>query len=339
MRVFSTKFAAIALALAALVAIAEVGPRALSDNELSLSDHGPAPDFTGISNWLNSSPLTAASLQGKVVLIQFWTFSCINSLRALPYAKKWYEAYKDKGFTVIGVHTPEFAFEKETSNVETAIKSLGVTYPVPQDNQYSTWKAYRNYAWPAEYLIDKSGKILAIQFGEGNYGKIDNAIARLVGASVSDAEPDDPGLGAIGSPEMYFGTEENVNGELKKRLERSAMVSSQSSAAGERSYTAPADVPLNRFAFSGTWTISPDNATLSADGGEILLRFRAPKVNIVAGNSSSQTLSITVDGKPQPPVTVQKSQLYSLYNGGPGEHVLRLTIPKAGLSAFTFSFG
>lgn len=339
MRASSSKFASVALALAALIAIAEVGPRALGDDELSLSDHGPAPDFTGISTWLNSSPLTAASLQGKVVLIQFRTFSCINSLRALPYAKKWYEAYKDKGFTVIGVHTPEFAFEKETSNVETAIKSLGVTYPVPQDNQYSTWKAYRNYAWPAEYLIDKSGKILAIQFGEGNYGKIGNAIARLMGASVSDAEPDDPGLGAIGSPEMYFGTEENVNGELKKRLQASAMVSSQNSTAGERSYTAPDDVPLNRFAFSGTWKISVDNATLSADGGEILLRFRAPKVNIVAGSLASQTLSITVDGKPQPPVTVQGSQLYSLYSGAPGEHVLRVTIPKAGLSAFTFSFG
>lgn len=339
MRTSSTKFASVALVLAALIAIAEVGPRALSDNELSLSDHGPAPEFTGTSNWLNSSPLTVASLQGKVVLIQFWTFSCINSLRALPYAKKWYETYKDKGFTVIGVHTPEFAFEKETSNVETAIKSLGVTYPVPQDNQYSTWKAYRNYVWPAEYLIDKSGKILAIQFGEGNYGKIEHAIARLVGASVSDTEPDDPGLGAIGSPEMYFGTEENVNGELKKRLQGSAMVSSQNSAAGERSYTAPDGVPLNRFALSGTWKISADNAALSADGGKILLRFRAPKVNIVAGSLSSQTLSITIDGKLQPPVAVQGSKLYSLYSGTPGEHVLRLTIPKAGLSAFTFSFG
>ena len=138
---------------------------------------------------------------------------------------------------------------------------------------------------------------------------------------------------------MYFGTEENVNGEPKKRLQGSAMVSSQSSTAGERSYTAPDDVPLNRFAFSGTWKISADNATLSADGGEILLRFRAPKVNIVAGSLASQTLSITVDGKPQPPVTVQGSQLYSLYSGTPSEHVLRVTIPKAGLSAFTFSFG
>lgn len=138
---------------------------------------------------------------------------------------------------------------------------------------------------------------------------------------------------------MYFGTEENVNGLLEKRSHSSAIVSSQSASAGERVYTAPDDVPLNRFAFSGTWKISADNATLLTDDGEILLRFRAPKVNIVAGSPSSQTLSITVDGKPQPLVTVQGSQLYSLYSGPPGEHMLRLTIPKAGLSAFTFSFG
>ena len=336
----STKFVSVALALAALLAIAETGPRALSSKELNLSDHGPAPEFAGISTWLNSSPLTVGSLQGKAVLIQFWTYTCINWMRTLPYITKWYETYKDKSFIVIGVHTPEFAFEKETNNVEQAIKRFGIAYPVAQDNRFSTWKAYQNYAWPAEYLVDKSGKIVLIQFGEGNYGKIEKAIARLVGGSVSDTEPDDPGLGAIGSPEMYFGTEEvNANGVLEKRPESSAIVNTQNSGAGERVYTAPDDVPLNRFAFSGTWKISADNATLSVDGGEILLRFRAPRVNLVAGSPSSQTLSIVVDGKPQPPVTIQGSQLYSLYSGVAGEHVLRLTIPKAGLSAFSFSFG
>jgi thiol-disulfide isomerase/thioredoxin len=337
-RTSSTKFASVALAIAALLAIAEVGPSKLSSKELNLSDHGPAPVFAGSSTWLNSPPLTVASLKGKVVLVQFWTYTCINWMRTLPYVTRWYDTYKDRGFIVIGVHTPEFAFEKETSNVEAAIKRSGITYPVPQDNQFGTWKAYRNYAWPAEYLIDKSGKIVAIQLGEGNYGKIEKAIARLVGDSVSDIEPDDPGLGNIGSPEMYFGTEQNVEGVLKK-VGSSAIVSSQSAGAGERVYTAPDDVPLNRFAFSGTWKISADNATLLADDGELLLRFRAPKVNLVAGSSSSQILSITVDDKPQPPVTVQGSQLYSLYSGTASEHVLRLKIPKAGLSAFTFSFG
>jgi len=194
MRTSSTKFVSVALALAALLAIAEIGPRALSGKELSLSDHGPAPEFTGISTWLNSSPLTVADLQGHVVLVQFWTYTCINWMRTLPYVTKWYETYKDKSFIVIGVHTPEFPFEKETNNVEQAIKRFGIAYPVAQDNRFSTWKAYQNYAWPAEYLVDKSGKIVLIQFGEGNYGKIEKAIARLVGGSVSDTEPDDPGL-------------------------------------------------------------------------------------------------------------------------------------------------
>ncbi len=338
MRASSNKFVSVALVLAALLAIAEIGAHAISGKELSLSDHGPAPEFTGTSAWLNSSPLTVASLEGKVVLIQFWTYTCINWMRTLPYVTKWYETYKDKGFTVIGVHTPEFAFEKDTNNVEAAIKRYGISYPVAQDNQFSIWKAYRNYAWPAEYLIGKSGEIVIIQFGEGNYGKIQKAIGRLVGASVPDTEPDDPGLSNIGSPEMYFGTEQNVNGILEK-VGSSAIVSSQSAGAGERVYTAPDDVPLNRFAFSGTWKISADSATLLKDDGEILLRFRAPRVNLVAGSPSSQTLSITVDGKPRTPVTVQGSELYSLYRGTAGEHVLRLTIPKAGLSAFSFSFG
>jgi thiol-disulfide isomerase/thioredoxin len=339
MRTSSTKFASAALALATFLAVAEFSPWALRGQELHMSDRGPAPEFTGISGWLNSSPLTMTGLQGKVVLIQFWTYTCINWMRTLPYVTKWYQTYKDSGLTVVGVHTPEFAFEKETSNVEGAIQRFGITYPVAQDNQFATWKAYRNYAWPAEYLIDKSGKIVAIHFGEGSYQKIEDGIARLVGSSLPDTKIADPDLSDIGSPEMYFGTKENVYGHLENRLESSAIVASQSSLAGERAYTAPNDVPLNRFALSGTWKISDDNATLSTDGGEILLRFQAPKLYIVAGSRSSQTLSITVDGALQTPVTIQGSQLYSLYSGAAGEHMIRLTIPKAGLSAFSFTFG
>ena len=337
MRTSSTKFAS--AALAAFLAVAEFSPWALRGQELHMSDRGPAPEFTGISGWLNSSPLTMTGLQGKVVLIQFWTYTCINWMRTLPYVTKWYRTYKDNGLTVVGVHTPEFAFEKETGNVEAAIKRFGITYPVAQDNQFGTWKAYRNYAWPAEYLVDKSGKIVAIHFGEGSYQKIEDDIARLVGSISPDTKVADPNMSDIGSPEMYFGTKENVYGHLENRLESSAMVDSQSPLAGERAYAIPGDVPLNRFAFSGTWKISDDNATLSTDSGEILLRFHAPKLYLVAGSQSSQTLSITVDGAPQAPVTIQGSQLYTLYSGAAGEHVIRLTIPKAGLSAFSFTFG
>jgi thiol-disulfide isomerase/thioredoxin len=322
-------FALVVLAIAVVLGVAQFGPSVLGGKELSLSDHRLAPELTGISAWLNSPPLTVASLKGKVVLVQFWTYSCINCLRTLPYVTRWYEKYKDKGFIVIGVHTPEFAFEKQTGNVETAIKRFGITYPVALDNQYSTWNAYQNQYWPAEYLIDKSGRIVATQFGEGNYQQMDDAIARRVGDSLPYAKTDDPDLSAIGSPEMYFGTEKNGG----------AIVNSQNSRAGERFYTAPDDVPLDRFALAGIWKLSNDNATSSADGGEIFLRFRAPKVNLVAGSPSPQTLTITVDGKPQPPVTVQGSQLYSLFSGNGGEHVLRVTVPKAGLNAFTFTFG
>ncbi len=322
-------FASVVLALAVLLTAAEFGPCAVHGEEMSVLDHTQAPEFTGISAWLNSPPLKMADLKGKVVLVQFWTYSCINCLRTLPYVTKWYEKYKDKGFIVIGVHSPEFPFERQKNNVETAIKRFAITYPVARDNQFATWKAYQNRYWPAEYLVDKSGKIVATQFGEGNYQQMENAIARLVGERLPDTVADDPDLSTIGSPEMYFGTEKNDD----------AIVSSRSPGAGERSYTAPNAVPLNRFALSGTWKLNKDNATLSADGGEILLRFRSPKVNLVAGSASSQTLSITVDGQPQPPVTVQGSQLYPLYSGASGEHVLRLAVPKAGLSAFTFTFG
>jgi thiol-disulfide isomerase/thioredoxin len=322
------------LALAVLVvigclALAQLGPSLVVGEVPTSSDSGPAPEFTGISAWLNSPPLTVAVLKGKVVLVQFWTYSCINCLRTLPYVTRWYAKYKDKGFVVIGVHTPEFAFEKETSNVETAIKRFGITYPVALDNQYSTWRAYRNLYWPAEYLIDKSGNIVTTQFGEGAYSRLENEIARLVGDRLPDSKAIDPDLSAVGSPEMYFGAERNSG----------AIASLQDSRAGERFYTLPESIPLDRFALSGVWKLSENKATLSADGGEILLRFRAPKVNLVAGSLSAQTLAIKIDGKTQPPVTVQGSQLYSLYSGADGEHVLRVVVPKAGLDAFTFTFG
>jgi thiol-disulfide isomerase/thioredoxin len=322
-------FALAAVVLVALLAVSQFGPSLLLGGEPSSSERRSAPEFTGIATWLNSPPLTMASLKGKVVLVQFWTYSCINCLRTLPFVTKWYKEYRDRGLIVVGVHTPEFAFERETSNVETAIKRFGIIYPVALDNQYSTWKAYENQYWPAEYLIDKFGEIVLTQFGEGNYQRLEDAIARLVGDSAPNAKVNDPDLSAIGSPEMYLGADKNDG----------AIVSSQDPQAGERLYAAPRAVPLNRFALSGLWSLSGDHVTSSVDGDEILLRFRAPKVNLVAGSLSPQKLFITVDGESQPPVAVQESRLYSLYTGTAGEHVLRVTVPKAGLNAFTFTFG
>lgn len=145
-----------------------------------LVDRGPAPEFVGIDTWLNSAPLTMKNLRGKVVLVDFWTYSCINCLRTLPYVTKWHEKYKDQGLVVIGVHTPEFAFERRTSNVQTATKRFGVRYPVAQDNQYATWHAYKNQYWPASYLIDRNGRIMHQHFGEGGYEEMEAAIRTLL---------------------------------------------------------------------------------------------------------------------------------------------------------------
>lgn len=148
--------------------------------EAVLVDRGPAPDFTGIAAWLNSPPLSMQALKGKVVLVDFWTYSCINCLRTLPYVTKWHDKYKDQGLVVVGVHTPEYAFERKTGNVQTAIKRFGIRYAVAQDNEYATWKAYENQYWPASYLIDRSGRIVLQHFGEGGYDEMESAIQKLL---------------------------------------------------------------------------------------------------------------------------------------------------------------
>jgi thiol-disulfide isomerase/thioredoxin len=146
----------------------------------ALADRGPAPEFTGIETWLNSPPLTMKDLRGKVVLVDFWTYSCINCLRTLPHVTKWHEKYKDQGLVVVGVHTPEFAFERSTNNVKTAARRFGVGYPIAQDNRYATWNAYRNQYWPASYLIDRNGRIMHQHFGEGGYEEMEAAIRTLL---------------------------------------------------------------------------------------------------------------------------------------------------------------
>lgn len=146
-----------------------------------LRDYGKAPEFTGIDKWLNSEPLTMQGLAGKVVLVDFWTYSCINCIRTLPYVVRWYEKYKDQGFVVVGVHSPEFAYEKSTRNVQDAIERFGIRYPVAQDNGFATWKAYNNQYWPAFYLADRNGQVMRQHFGEGEYAEMEAAIEALLG--------------------------------------------------------------------------------------------------------------------------------------------------------------
>jgi thiol-disulfide isomerase/thioredoxin len=167
-----------AMLLALLFGLWPISPALAADPVFV--DYGAAPNFRGIESWLNSAPLSMSGLRGKVVLVDFWTYSCINCLRTLPYVARWHERYKDQGLAVVGVHTPEFAFERQTSNVQTAIKRFGIRYPVAQDNQYATWKAYENQYWPAVYLIDRTGKIVLKHFGEGRYDEMESAIRTLL---------------------------------------------------------------------------------------------------------------------------------------------------------------
>jgi thiol-disulfide isomerase/thioredoxin len=169
--------------VAGAVVSATFSPYAVSHaGEPMFVNHGPAPEFTSITTWQNSPPLSMQSLRGKVVLVDFWTYSCINCLRTVPYIKKWHDKYKDQGLVIVGVHTPEYAFERKTSNVQTAMKRFDIQYAVAQDNDYATWKAYENQYWPAVYLIDRSGKIVFKHFGEGRYDEMEKAIQTLISA-------------------------------------------------------------------------------------------------------------------------------------------------------------
>jgi cytochrome c biogenesis protein CcdA/thiol-disulfide isomerase/thioredoxin len=306
-----------------------VSTSTLPMEKIKLGNYGKAPEFAGISHWLNSDPVTIASLKGKVVLVDFWTYSCINCIRTLPYVTKWYDTYKDKGLVVIGVHTPEFAFEKVTGNVQTAINQFGIHYPVAQDNDYGTWQAYNNQYWPAEYLIDQNGNIVHEHFGEGDYDVMENAIRQLLSYNTAVSPDNGQNLTGVQSPEMYFET---------SRLEY--LTPDQKASTSPQSYTLTQNLALNNFALQGTWQFIDDHATLSKGPGKIRLHFNSGKVFMVASSDQAQTLNISVDGKPQADITVQMSELYKLFDSTDySEHTIDITIPQAGFNAFTFTFG
>ncbi|MFA5130864.1 MAG: cytochrome c biogenesis protein DipZ [Patescibacteria group bacterium] len=295
-----------------------------------LSAQKKAPDFVGINTWLNSEPLTLADLKGKVVLVDFWTYSCINCVRTLPYVTSWYDKYKDSGLVVVGIHSPEFAFEKETANVKMAIKQYKINYPVAQDNNLSTWQAYDNQYWPAEYLIDQSGNIVYTHFGEGEYDKTENAIRELLGVAGGVAANNGQDLSQVKSPEMYFGG---------NRLEY--LTAKQEPSIVPIEYSLPANLGLNQFALGGKWEFAADKATLVGNSGKIKLHFYAAKVFMVAQSLSQPvTLSIVVDGVAQPEVVVNQSELYTLFDSLKyADHTIEIDIPQSGLDAFTFTFG
>jgi thiol-disulfide isomerase/thioredoxin len=289
----------------------------------------PAPEFAGIAHWINSPPLTMKGLRGKVVLIDFWTYSCINCLRSLPHVTAWYDKYKDKGLVIVGVHSPEFDFEKDSANVEAAVKKLGIHYPVAQDNDMATWNAWSNRFWPAEYLIDRNGDVVLHHYGEGHYDEMEDAIRAQLGMGAMQDTGTEQDFSGIGSPEMYFGLARVAN-----------LANIEVPPQFSHRYTLPGSLPLNRFALGGRWRINDEYAESTGDDGVIRLRFRAGKLHMVAASDQPVTLAITIDGKPQPAVTVQASRLYTLFDSHDyREHRAEIRIDKAGLRAYTFTFG
>ena len=253
------------------------------------ADYGPAPEFEGIEAWINSQPLTMASLRGKVVVLDFWTYSCINCLRTLPHVKAWYDAYREDGLVVVGVHTPEFAFEREPDNVERAVRDHGIDYPVALDPDFGTWQAWDNQYWPAKYFVDRQGRIRYAHFGEGDYEESEEIIRELLaeggdGSLVSDEIEDETPTGPQ-TPESYLGY---------GRIDR--FVGSQIAPDREAEYTIPKFVPLHGLAYGGRWTVEEERIVAGEDA-RLRLRFIGSKVFLVLGTEGGrETVEVTVDG-------------------------------------------
>jgi cytochrome c biogenesis protein CcdA/thiol-disulfide isomerase/thioredoxin len=305
-------------------------------NATVLVNCGPAPNFTGITAWLNipgDKPLSLSALRGKVVLVDFWTYSCINCQRSLPHVEAWYRRYAKDGFVVVGVHTPEFAFEHVVSNVRAQAGALGVHYPVAIDDSYATWNAYNNQYWPADYLIDAHGDIRHIHFGEGDYAGTERLIRELLRAaraaqalpSMTDV-PDKTPTGEM-SPETYIGY------ERLHYLVSNTNVAKDAAAV----YHFPSSLPLGGLGLAGTWTDHAQEAT-AGPGARLELSFLAQEIYLVLGGNG--TVDVTVNGRPIQTISVVGTpRLYTLFQARSavaGKLLLRVS---PGVEAYDFTFG
>jgi cytochrome c biogenesis protein CcdA/thiol-disulfide isomerase/thioredoxin len=322
-----------------------------------LPDEGPMPPLNGAIAWLNSPPLSRESLRGKVVLIDFWTYSCINCLRALPYVEAWATKYKDSGLVVIGVHTPEFAFEKERANVEKAVRDLKITYPVAIDSNYEIWQAFNNEYWPAHYFIDAKGRIRYHHFGEGEYDNSERVIQELLkergATSLSTAPIDVSATGAeappdnknIGSPETYIGYKHSQNFASAEPIAKDS----------RKVYTLGPRLSLNQWALEGPWEVGPEAAVLRTAPGKIEFRFHARDLHLVLGTTKEGKpvrFRVKVDGTPpgddhgsdvdaSGAGTVQGHRLYQLIRqkGAVEDRTFEIEFLDPGVQAFAFTFG
>jgi len=307
---------------------------------------GPtAPEFTGIDNWLNTQPLTMASLRGKVVLVDFWTYSCINCIRTLPYVESWYQKYGPEGFVVVGVHTPEFAFEHDSGNVAAAIARFGITYPVAQDNEYATWTAYNNEYWPADYLIDAGGHIRDTHFGEGNYLQTEISIRTLLSEAGSAALPS-PATSA--APPPFIASE---TGETYLGVARGVQLADHfSTPSGKGQYAFPAQLPQDKFALSGSFDGQQDYVTALEAGDKLEMSFYARDVYLVLAAdtpvpvtvkiSGAQGVGMSEDVGADGSMVIGAARLYHLVHldtANPG--IVTITFNAPGARAYAFTFG
>ena len=327
----------------------QAGNSASTDSNGLFNTNYPAADFVGITKWLNTDkPLTMADLKGKVVLVDFWTYTCINCIRTLPHVTSWYDKYNKAGFVVIGIHTPEFAFEHETANVQNAIKQYHIHYPVAQDNNYSTWNNYNNQYWPADYLIDAKGNVRRTEFGEGEYDQMELAIQTLLkqaGKKVTnklDSMPDTTPQNQI-SPETYLGSN-----RMQYYYPNSTL------GNGTSTYTLSNSIPQNTYSLGGQWTIN-DEYAVTGKNATLSYNFTAGNVYLVLRPSTSaktSTVKVFLDNKPVDTtnsgadvkngvVSIPTDRLYHLINlhGKTENHLLRLEFQTPGIQTFAFTFG
>ncbi len=318
---------------------------------------GELPSLDGATGWLNSPPLTPAGLRGRVVLASFWTYTCINWLRQLPYLRAWAEKYSGQGLVLIGVHTPEFPPERDFDNVRRAVQEMQIDYPVATDNNYSVWRAFDNHYWPALYFADARGRLRHHYFGEGGYGQSEMVIqqllaeAGLAGAGQDLVSVDARGVEApadwddLRSPENYTGYERTEN-----------FASPGGTVPGEAHvYAVPAELRLNQWGLSGDWTMEEQASTLNKAGGQIACRFRARDLNLVMGRGGSPAAApfrVLLDGQPPGTAhgidvdgegngTITEPRLYQLIRqpGPVTDRTFEITFPGPGAQAFSFTFG
>jgi thiol-disulfide isomerase/thioredoxin len=316
-----------------------------------------APELTNVNGYINSEPITLADLRGKVVLVDFWTYSCINCIRTIPYLNAWYEKYADNGLVIVGVHTPEFEFEKDYNNVKAAVEKFDIKYPVAQDNEKATWEAYENRYWPRKYLIDNEGYIRYDHIGEGAYAETEKVIQSLlaertqyIGANVTiDQSISNPessqsvNFDRINTPELYFGYE----------YSRALLGNSEGYRPDQVvNYTVPDDTKIvpNRIYLAGEWKNNPDHMELQSEVGRIVLSYSAKAVNIVAGgkgelhilednsplDDSSSGTDLSEDGT----VKIDGQRLYNVVEHEEyGNHQIAIDVAGRGFQIYTFTFG